>query len=416
MTHKHRSVCVAGCGPAGIMAALAAARDSARVRLIDPHEPPGAKILASGGGRCNLTNTLDRNAFMEKFGKRGRFMSHALGLLSPAALRASLSARGIATSADSSGRIFPEGGARVVHAVLMRALRAAGISVAANTRMERILTSSNRIAGIDTNHGPIACDALIVATGGCSYPSLGSDGSGIRAISSLGLRIAEPVPALVPLVAREKMLRTIAGVSLRGVRVLVAGEKRTYVQATGDVLFTHRGLSGPAVLDVSGEVAMHLRNSHETTVCIQVDPSLSVLDWHERIRAWRNTHGRRRVGNALGLILPSRFASLLLVSAGLSEDCQLSHLDAASEQRLCELLASFPVAVSGTEGFDVSMVTRGGVDLKEIDPRTMQSRKIEGLFFAGEIVDLDGPTGGFNLQWAFSSGNLAGASSARCNA
>jgi len=402
-------VAVVGAGPAGLMAAITAAERGRRVLVLERLDHPGAKLLASGGGRCNLTNTLSPAALAEHFGRQGRFALAALEAFGPEALRRFLAGLGVATHAPDGVHVYPvsERSADVRDALLARA-RDLGVGLRVGVRVEGLRVEAGALKGLETSAGPLAARAVVLATGGRGYADLGGSDSGYRLARQAGHTVIEPTPALVPLVTRESWPHKIAGLSLEGVGVGLAVPRGKRGGVTGGVLFTHRGVSGPAVLDLSGDVACLLRKRRDVPICLNLSPEESAEDWLARLDAWAEGERRKTVRSLLAAHVPRALADALCRLADADPSAKAGQVPRAARRALAGLLANLPLTVTATEGWDRAMVTRGGVALKEVDPKRLASRRVAGLFFAGEVLDLDGPSGGFNLQWAFSSGRLAG--------
>jgi len=402
-------VVVVGAGPAGMAAAIAAAERGARVTLCEQLARPGVKLLATGGGRCNVTTTAEPGEVMARFGRAGRFMAPALGAMGPAALREWLASLGVETCPDSAGRVYPTTNkAATVQAALWDRCRALGVDVRLGREVTGLRLQECAVTAVDTSAGPEVADCVILATGGRSYPHLGAAGSGYELARRVGHRIAEPTPALVGLVTREGWPGGLAGVSLPATNVRIDLPRQPKAGVTGELLFTHRGVSGPAVLDLSAEVAVLLGKHEAVPLRLSFLPGVAMDDWPRRMDAWRREHGRRRVAGLLAESLPAALAGALCERAGLAGATLASQLSAAAATALAERLANCPLHAVGTEGWGRAMVTRGGVRLKEVRPETLESRIVAGLHFAGELLDLDGPCGGYNLTWAFAAGWLAG--------
>ncbi len=410
-----RNVLVVGAGPAGMTAALAAAEAGARVVLLEHLDRLGAKLLATGGGRCNLTTTLPVPEIMARFGRQGRFMAPALAALGPAALRALLASLGVPTHAPDGLHVYPASeSARDVRKALQRRLRDLGVEVRTAVRAAGLWIDGGRLAGLVTaGAGRVRAGRVILATGGRSYPDLGATGDGYDLARAAGHAIVEPVPALVPLLTREAWPRDLAGVAVPAARVWIDLPRAGRAGSRGDLLFTHRGLSGPAVLDLSGDVAALLVRRPTVPICLNLAPGTSEADWLARLDGWTAEGGAKTVAALLATRVPRRLAGALSGLAGVGPSVRPGQVPRAARRALAAALAGVRLEVTGTEGFERAMVTRGGVALKDVDPATLQSRHLPGLFFAGELLDLDGPCGGFNLQWAFSSGYLAGRAAAR---
>ena len=406
-------VAVVGGGPAGLMAAIVVAERGRRVVVLEQLDRPGAKLLASGGGRCNLTNTLPPADFLARFGRQGRFMQPALESFGAAALRGWLDSLGVATHAPDGLHVYPVSNSAVtVQSALWRRAKRLGVAVRLATRASRLWIEQGAVRGIETSRGRVAAPRIILASGGRGYPALGGSAVGYDLARQAGHTVTDLVPAHVPLLAREAWVRGCAGVNLPA-RVWIDLPRRPHAGAAGDVLFTHRGLSGPVVLDLSGEVSALL--ARRETVPLRLDLSLgtTAAEWLARFDAWERSAGRKTFAVLLEGRLPRRLAAALCGLAEIAPSQRPSQVSRAARRRLAGLVVALPLTVTATEGWSSVMVTRGGVSLREVESRTLASRRIAGLAFAGEILDLDGPSGGFNLQWAFSSGHLAGSMAAR---
>jgi predicted flavoprotein YhiN len=482
-------VVVVGAGPAGMMAAMAAASGGARTVIVEHLLRPGAKLVATGGGHCNLSNTLDEPAFLASFGRQGRFLQPALAAMGRDAFLALLEQIGVPTHCPDGMRIYPQSDSAAdvrqalwnkcvtlgVRPMLGTEVRELTFSVAqplsavsssfpsSDPQQEQQENSKTQpraavphVAGVRTDHGEIAAQAVILATGGKSYPKLGATGVGYELARQAGHEIVPPLPALTALIARETWPGRCAGVSLSDVRVWIDRKGAPKAGVRGEILFTHTGLSGPAILDISGEVSTLLYRSRQTTaekrgqapisnseigasplfsqgdliVRLNLLPEMTAGDWMTRFDQWQHEYGARSVVTLLAEHMPHSLARVLCEMAkiarpapeeGEGPDLVLpplacAHMDRSTRQTLADLLTALPLTIRATEGFDKAMVTRGGVKLREVDPHTLQSKLAEGLYFAGEILDLDGPSGGFNLQMAFSTGYLAGLSAGKISA
>jgi predicted Rossmann fold flavoprotein len=399
------------------MAAIAAARAGARVTVFERMPKPGAKLLATGGGRCNLTNTLETSAFLDRFGRAAsRFMRPALAAMDRDDLLRFFAELGVRFQAEDGVHYFPvAGNASAVCDALRDALKRAGGEVVCRVQGWTLWIEEGQLKGLvqESTGATFPADRVILAAGGCAWPALGSDGSGFTLARQAGHAIARTAPALVPLVTQEEWPGQCAGVTFAGVRLRIDLPLRPPVERTGDLLFTHRGLSGPAALDLSGEVAALLQDRPSVPLRATLTGGVTAQEWTARLDAWRTSHGRKLLRSLVAESLPNSVAQRLCEQAGIPEDLRAAYIDRAQRAALAAILAETPFTIRATEGFERAMVTRGGVELKQVDPRTLASRLLPGLFFAGEILDIDGPCGGFNLQWAFSSGHLAGLTAAR---
>lgn len=408
-----RRVVVAGAGAAGLMAALAAAERGARVVVFERMDAPGIKLLATGGGRCNLTNMAAPDDFMACFGRSGRFMQPALRALGREGLLDLLARLGVETSCADGFHVFPRSErARDVRDALWQACTRAGVSFLYRRRVTRLTVEDGAVRGVEAGGTVEPADRVVLACGGRSWGSLGSDGSGFALAQAVGHRIVEPVPALVPLATAESWPGRCAGITLPDAEVRLAAGKARAAPRRGALLFTHRGLSGPAVLDLSGAVASELASGRAVALRIDLAPERSDEDLRRQLAAWRREQGGRPLAAALSGLLPRGLVECLLAARGVPPDRACGQATRAEQEAVVSAVKDVRLAIAATEGFERSMVTRGGVDLGEVLPETLESRRIGGLHFAGEILNLDGPCGGYNLQWAFASGWLAGTAAA----
>ena len=409
MTPDSFDVIVVGAGPAGLMAAISAAGTGRRVGLCEQMPRAGMKLLSTGGGRCNITNTLDRSPFMEAFGRHGRFMEPALTQLTSQDLRDFMAGLGVPTIAPDEFHVYPasESAADVQQALLREATRC-GVTTLPDTRVETLRTKDHAVHGLETNRGFIGTPRVILACGGRSYPKLGATGSGYALAAQAGHIIVDPLPVLVPLDTREEWPGRCAGISLPKVEAWIDLPRIRQARLSGGLVFTHHGVSGPPILDLSRDVVPLLHKNGQVPIRIALLPGRTAAAWFDLFAGWQHDQGRRMVVKLLGELLPARLAETLAAAAEVTTTVCAAELARPAREKLAELLGGCPLTVTGAGDFDDAMVTRGGVHLRDVDPRTLQSRITRGLFFAGEMLDLDGPCGGYNLQWAFSSGRLAG--------
>jgi len=401
------SLLIVGAGPAGLLAAWAAARrrPPGGILVVDRMPEAGAKLAVTGGGRGNLSHLASEEEFAAAFGKHGRFALPAFRSLPPQKLRAVLAEFGVPTVVDESQRIYPRSqSAAQVRDALLRACEQAGVRFVFRHRVEKVVPPKN--PGNDWQVDSWTAHSVVLAAGGESAAHLGSDGSGFALAAALGYDLVAPVPALVSLRLADAWPAAHSGLSLPDAGLSVADVRGRGFSVRGEILFTHRGLSGPAVLNLSGRIARLLRDGQPIRLHLALIPDLPDF------ARLRQTAGTRFVRAWLSERVPRALAGTLLDLAGIPPDQTFSRLSSAQEKNLLVHLAACPLAVSGTGGFQESMATSGGVSLKQVRPDTLEGRRAPRLFFAGEILDLDGPTGGWNLHWAFCSGHLAGAAAA----
>ncbi len=411
-------VVVIGAGAAGLVAAATAAARGQRTLLLEKNTKPGVKILMSGGTRCNITQSTDNRGIVTAYGAQGPFLHSALAALSVADTIALFESEGVATKVESTGKIFPASDkATDVLAALMRRLERSGAVLALGEALLD-LHPTERGFHLSTSRRQLDAARLILTTGGQSYPGCGTVGDGYRWCAALGHTIVPPRPALVPITTDAPWVRqlrgiTIPDVALRVVELGLAGDPsakpRVLAQRRGSLLFTHFGLSGPVVLDVSREVSGH---PQPRQLALEVDwlPAIKREACDDALRQRAAAGGKKQ---AVGLIddwLPRRLVEALLSEAGILAEHKAAELSGKQRAKLVEAIKALHVPVSGTCGFKKAEVTAGGVALAEVDSRTMQSKLVPGLYLAGEILDLDGPIGGYNFQAAWSTGYLAGQS------
>jgi len=405
-------VVVVGAGPAGLMAAGEAAGGGADVTLLDGEDRPGKKLLLTGKGRCNLSNTLPLEKFLEGFGANGVFLRNGCHRFFSGELREFLAGIGVETAVERGGRVYPlQGGAGAVLDALLAWVGKRGVRVLTRRRVTQVTREPDG-SFLATGAGfAEPADRVVVAVGGASYPQTGSRGDGYRIAAALGHRIVAPRPALVPVVCREPFFKRLAGLKLRNVLLSVHPPGRPALESFGEVHATPFGISGPAVFPVSAAIGAFAAAA-PVPVLINLKPGLDAATLEARVEREMNSLSSRTTAAVLATLLPRQLIPVFLETAGLDGSRVAVQAGRAARVKIRELLQAFPCTAVGTLPIAQGMATAGGVDLREVHPVKMESLLVPGLFFAGEVLDLDGDTGGFNLQAAFTTGHLAGKAAA----
>jgi predicted flavoprotein YhiN len=429
-------IIVIGGGAAGLMAAGRAGEVGARVLLLEKTDGCGKKILVSGKTRCNLTNSAELKKFISMYGANGRFLHSAFHRFFRPELLSFLEGHGLATKVERGGRIFPvSDDAQDVVKVFKKYLAAGNVKVKLNTQVTSIATE-DAIFSVKTSTGNYRCAAVIIAAGGASWPATGSTGDGCKLSAMLGHGIVKLQPALVPLIVHEqKLAKSMQGVSLRNVRATAFQGKAVLIDSTlipqidygrgekkvprppliesrfGEMLFTHFGLGGPIILLMSLSVTEALEHG-QVSILIDLKPALTKEQLHKRLQRDLDQSGKRKIAGIIKEYLPAKMIEPFIEQTGIDKETLAHQINAIQREKIVETLKALRFNIKSPLPLEKAIVTAGGVALDEIDPRTMASKKMEGLYFCGEVMDIDADTGGYNLQAAFSTGFVAGDSAA----
>ncbi|MDR1616163.1 MAG: NAD(P)/FAD-dependent oxidoreductase [Syntrophomonadaceae bacterium] len=406
-----KKIIVAGAGPAGMMAAITAASDDTEVLLWEKKDRVGIKLSVTGKGRCNLTTAAPQEELIKGFRKNGRFLFSAFYEFSNQDLVSFFNRHGLDTKVERGLRVFPRSDkAQDVVDTLYGIIKEKRIKVFLSSPVENLLVYKGHIKGIRTAKGDFYADAVVVTTGGMSYPGTGSTGDGYLWASRSGHKLVEPHPGLIPLIAREKWVSALAGLSLKNVRAAAytkAGKKIN--SEFGEMIFTHFGISGPIILTMSTDVGEYINETRENVrVKLDIKPALSEERLDLRLQRDFEKYANKQLKNALRDLLPQGLIPVIVELSGVEPDAVCNQIKRQERRALVRLLKQLPITVTGTRPIEEAIVTVGGVDLKNVNPKTMESKIVKGLYFAGEVLDVEGYTGGYNLQAAFSTGYLAG--------
>ncbi|MFZ2188160.1 MAG: NAD(P)/FAD-dependent oxidoreductase [Candidatus Moraniibacteriota bacterium] len=409
---KKFDVAVIGGGPAGMLAAGRAAELGAKVVLLEKNSALGKKLLLTGNGRCNITQ-IDHDAreFVEKLGKNGKFLFSAFSVFGPKEVVDFFEEKNLSTKVEKNGRVFPISDDAIdVLSTLTKYLKDNGVEIVTNAQVSGFEFTENKISGVKLKDEIIHADKFILCTGGKSYPATGSTGDGYTWTKELGHTIAPPMPALAPVKIKEDWVSDLQGLSLEAANISLWQNEKKQASFQGELLFTHFGLSGPLIINASKEINALLQNG-SVIIELELFPEFTVSQLDKKLVLAFEENNRKDIKNYFRELLSRKMLDLILKLAEIDPDKKLNFLTKKERHKIVALLKSLKFTVSQVLGFEQAMITSGGVALKEVDPKTMQSKIIENLYFAGEILDLDGPTGGYNLQICWSTGYVAGTNS-----
>lgn len=400
---------VIGGGPAGLMAAGYAGEHGAKVLLLEKNKQLGVKLLLTGKERCNLTNNIETREMVKSFGPKGKFLFSALSYFNSSDTINFFEERGVKIKIENNQRVFPVSNkAKDVLDVLLDYIKQSKVEVLTEAEVKKIIHKDNLITKIIlTNGRELSAKKFIITTGGKSYPLTGSTGDGYVWLSSFGHNIIKPLPAIAPIIVKNKFIKDLEGVSLSETKFIFKKDNKIIVSRIGEAIFTANGLSGPAILAISGLIS---RSLPDIKLIIDFMPNEEFSDLDKRIQKLFADNNNQQIKNVFASLLPPKLIVVLLKLAQISPESKINQITKSDRQNLVKSIKGLELEVERVDGFHNAMVTTGGVDLKEVDSKTMKSKIISNLYLAGEILDLDGPTGGFNLQACWSTGRLAGES------
>lgn len=405
-------VIIIGGGAAGMMAAIAAAGAGHKVCIYEKNEKLGKKIYITGKGRCNVTNACDTEELFQNVVHNAKFLYSSFYAFTNTDIMDLIEKHGCPLKTERGNRVFPvsDKSSDVIHA-LTAALRELGVEVELHEEVADVLAEDGHVTGVRLKRGQkvVFADAVIVTTGGLSYPSTGSTGDGYRFAKELGHTITDLSPALVPFVAKEDVCKELQGLSLRNISVQIRNGKKVLYEEFGEMLFTHFGVSGPVLLSASSYVASVLKKG-PLTLSIDLKPALSVEQLDDRILRDFEEAKNKQYKNSLNHLLPAKLVSVIIERSGISPEKKVNEITREERHQLVQAVKDFGITLVGLRDYKEAIITQGGVSVREVNPSTMESKKTAGLYFAGEVLDLDAVTGGFNLQIAWSTGYLAGIS------
>ncbi len=404
-------VIVIGGGAAGAVAAIFAARNGHRVELFEKNEKIGKKLFITGKGRCNVTNAGDMDALFDAVKSNPKFLYSAFYSFTNEQAMDFFEELGVRLKVERGNRVFPESdhSSDIIHA-LKHELEQLGVEIHFCTEVKDVLVEHEKFTGIVLKNGKkVSGDACVVATGGISYASTGSTGDGYRFAEKTGHKVTELYPSLVPMEVKEWYAKELQGLSLRNVRGTILDGKKKLYDEFGEMLFTHYGVSGPIIISASSVVGKKLQDK-ELTLQIDLKPALSREQLDQRVLRDFEENKNKQFKNAVDKLFPAKLKPIMIELSGISPEKKVNEISKEERLYFVDLIKNFKMTLTGLRSYNEAIITKGGVSVKDVDPGTMESKKISGLYFAGEVLDLDALTGGFNLQIAWSTGYLAGIS------
>lgn len=405
-----KRVVIIGGGAAGLMAAVIAGREGAQVTLLEKMNYLGKKMGITGKGRCNVTNAAPMSEFIKNTPGNGKFLYGAYERFSNQDLLQLLNEAGLETKVERGGRVFPASDSALdVRNTFMKLLKSYGVDVHLEEGAQEIIVEDGRVVAVKTKNEIYPADAVLIATGGKSYPATGSTGDGYNLANKLGHKVTDIRPSLVPIVTEEVWVKDLMGLSLRNVELSVVAKNKVQAKMFGEMMFTHFGITGPIVLSLSHTVGKLMRKKNIGSIGLDINlkPALSVEQLDKRIQKDFELYSKKQLINGLKDLLPQRLIPLVIQLAGLDPHKPINQISKAERDSLVYILQHLPLTVKGLRPVEEAIVTAGGLSLKEFNPKTMESKLVLGLYGAGEVLDIDAFTGGYNLQAAFSTGYVA---------
>lgn len=401
-----KRVVVIGGGAAGLMAAVIAGREGAKVTLLEKMNYVGKKMGITGKGRCNITNACDMSDFIKNTPGNGKFLYGAYERFTNEDLLQLLHDAGLETKVERGGRVFPASDSALdVRNTFMKLMKHYGVDVHLEEPVKKLLVDDGVVTDKETYHA----DAVVIATGGKSYPATGSTGDGYMLAAQVGHKITDIRPSLVPIVTEESWVKDLMGLSLRNVELSVVAKNKVQAKMFGEMMFTHFGITGPIVLSLSHTVGKLMRKKNIGTIGLDINlkPALSPETLDKRLQKDFDLYSKKQLINGMKDLLPSRLIPLIIELAGIDPQKPINQISKEERQQIGYMLQHMPLTVKGLRPVEEAIVTAGGISLKEFNPKTMESKLVKGLYGAGEVLDIDAFTGGYNLQAAFSTGYVA---------
>lgn len=405
-----KRVVVIGGGAAGLMAAVIAGREGAKVTLLEKMNYVGKKMGITGKGRCNITNACDMSDFIKNTPGNGKFLYGAYERFTNEDLLQLLHDAGLETKVERGGRVFPASDSALdVRNTFMKLMKHYGVDVHLEEPVKKLMVDDGVVTGVVTDKETYHADAVVIATGGKSYPATGSTGDGYMLAAQVGHKITDIRPSLVPIVTEEPWVKDLMGLSLRNIELSVVAKNKVQAKMFGEMMFTHFGITGPIVLSLSHTVGKLMRKKNIGTIGLDINlkPALSPETLDKRLQKDFDLYSKKQLINGMKDLLPSRLIPLIIELAGIDPQKPINQISKEERQQIGYMLQHMPLTVKGLRPVEEAIVTAGGISLKEFNPKTMESKLVKGLYGAGEVLDIDAFTGGYNLQAAFSTGYVA---------